>query len=156
LRAPAGDARAPRSGRDAGGGGDSRAGRGDRAAAGRAGDWADAPADWAPFAARGLRPAADGLAYVFRAITPPGRPRRFDARFFLADAGRARGDLSAASDELSHLHWIALADARGLDLPFITEIVLAEVAEIVEGGGRPASVPFFDNSGSESLFHRLV
>ncbi len=123
---------------------------------GAPGDWADAPEDWAPFAARGLRPAADGLAYVFRAITPPGRPRRFDARFFLADVRHARGELSAASDELSHLHWIALADARGLDLPFITEIVLAEVAEIVAAGGRPASVPFFDNSGSESLFRRLV
>ncbi len=119
-------------------------------------DWPDAPADWAPFAARGLRPAADGLAYVFRAITPPGRPRRFDARFFLADAGRAEGDLSAASDELRHLHWIPLSDARSLDLPFITEIVLAEVAEIVGAGGRPATVPFFDNSGDQSLFHRIA
>ncbi len=120
------------------------------------GDWPDAPADWTPFATRGLRPAADGLAYVFRAITPPGRPRRFDARFFLADAGRAEGDLSAASDELRHLHWIPLADARSLDLPFITEIVLAEVAEIVANGGRPDTVPFFDNSGEQSLFRRIA
>ncbi len=44
------------------------------------------------------------------------RPRRFDARFFLADAADVLNDpddFSAAEDELGHLHWIALAEARG-------------------------------------------
>lgn len=98
------------------------------------------------------------LRLVFRAITPPGRPRRFDARFFLADARHVAGDaedFSGAEDELSHLHWIGLEAARALDLPFITEVVLAEAAALL-AGGPDDGVPFFDNSGPVSRFQRLV
>ena len=99
------------------------------------------------------RPADDAL----RAITPPGRSRRFDARFFLADAADVSGDaegFSDASAELSHLHWIGLAEARALDLPFITEVVLAEVTNLLTGGTQPG-VPFFDNSGPVPTFRRI-
>ena len=108
----------------------------------------------------GLKLRADrpSMRFVFRAITPPGRSRRFDARFFLADAADVSGDVegfSAASAELSHLHWIGLAEARALDLPFITEVVLAEVTNLLSGGTQPG-VPFFDNSGTEPAFHRIA
>jgi 8-oxo-dGTP pyrophosphatase MutT (NUDIX family) len=97
------------------------------------------------------------LRFVFRAITPPGRTRRFDARFFLAPAAHALGDHSGftgASGELSHLHWIALDQARGLDLPFITEVVLAEITAQLSGIPQ-IGVPFFDNSGPLPTFRRL-
>lgn len=123
------------------------------------GAWQGAlPDDWRRFAEAGMRPAPEGLHYIFRAITPPGRTRRFDARFFLADAGRIMGDLddfTHACDELSHLHWIELAEARRLDLPFITEVVLAE-AEAVLHDGPSDSVPFFDNSGTAPIFRRIA
>ncbi|WP_298430639.1 NUDIX hydrolase [uncultured Jannaschia sp.] len=102
-------------------------------------------------------PDAHPLRFVFRAITPPARPRRFDARFFLAMADALvtdPDDFSAAEDELSHLHWVPLAEARALDMPFITEVVLAEIAAITDGTDVPG-VPFFDNSGAASTFHRL-
>ena len=98
------------------------------------------------------------LRFIFRAITPPGSPRRFDARFFLADAAQIAGpldDFSAAEDELSHLHWVPLAETRHLDLPFITEIVLAELRALVAGHDQPG-VPFFDNSGPVPTFRRLA
>jgi len=98
------------------------------------------------------------LRFVFRAITPPGRSRRFDARFFLAPASAVLGDTAgfgAASGELGHLHWIALAEARRLDLPFITEVVLAEVGALLAGADQPG-VPFFDNSGAMPAFRRIV
>lgn len=127
---------------------------------GRAGDWpAPPPDDWRTFAETGHLPDSSALTFVFRAITPEGRPRRFDARFFLADAARLAGDpddFSRASDELSHLHWVPIVEARHLNLPFITEVVLAEVADFVaRGGGTPDGVPFFDNSGPVPTFRRL-
>ena len=103
-------------------------------------------------------PARGALRFVFRAITPPGRTRRFDARFLMADADALPGDqndLSAASGELAHLRWLALPEARALDLPFITEVVLAEVAALFAGHEQPG-VPFFDNSGDTPRFRRIV
>ncbi|MFA8386528.1 MAG: NUDIX domain-containing protein [Pelagibaca sp.] len=125
---------------------------------GRPGTWDTPPENWRDFAARGHLPSAAPLQFVFRAITPPGRPRRFDARFFLLDADDLASDpddFSAASDELAHLQWIALDKVRGFDLPFITEVVLAEVAARAADPNPPASVPFFRNDDEESLFLRL-
>ncbi|MDI3335437.1 NUDIX hydrolase [Defluviimonas aestuarii] len=126
---------------------------------GQNGVWPGAvPDDWQDFAGSGYIPAAAPLTFVFRAITPPGRPRRFDARFFLADATHVAGDpddFSRASDELSHLHWVPLTEARRLNLPFITEVVLGEVSALLDHNGPPDSVPFFDNSGPVPRFRRL-
>ena len=102
-------------------------------------------------------PHASALQFVFRAITPPGRPRRFDARFFMVNADDLTGDLddfSNAEYELSHLHWVPLSEARALDVPFITEVVLAEIAARVSTPS-PRNVPFFDNSGATSVFRYL-
>ncbi|MEL6585299.1 MAG: NUDIX hydrolase [Pseudomonadota bacterium] len=113
------------------------------------------PAPWPGFGSHG--PDAAPLRFIFRAITPPMRPRRFDARFFLAPASALCSDpddFSAAEDELNHLHWVPLSEARALDMPFITEVVLAEISAIVDGTDAPG-VPFFDNSGDTSVFHRL-
>lgn len=116
------------------------------------------PSDWQTFADTGHLPSADALHFVFRAITPPARPRRFDARFFLADAIHLASDpddFSAATDELSHLQWIPLDRARQFNLPFITEVVLAEISASLPDIGAPESVPFFNNSDEKSLFERL-
>ncbi|AXI55587.1 hypothetical protein SuNHUV7_25700 (plasmid) [Pseudoseohaeicola sp. NH-UV-7] len=116
------------------------------------------PQDWAGFAATGHLPNATPLQFVFRALTPPGRPRRFDARFFLVDADTLASDpddFSAASDELSHLQWIPLGQVRRFDLPFITEVVLSEVGARATDPAPPASVPYFRNNDEESLFLRL-
>lgn len=121
--------------------------------------------DWPGYAETGLSPDASALIYLFRAITPPGRPRRFDAHFFLADALRISGDpddFSRACDELSHLHWVPLPEARALNLPFITEVVLAELAELVSEVPHdaplpiPDTVPFFDNRGHSPRFAQIT
>ena len=126
---------------------------------GEPGTWDDTvPEDWQGFASMGFRPAADALQFVFRAVTPPGRPRRFAARFFLVDASAIQGDLddfSRASDELSHLQWVPLNRARDLDLPFITEVVLAEIAARVSNPEPPETVPLYLHTEEQSLFLQL-
>ena len=126
---------------------------------GTKGDWPGTPhADWADFAATGHVPDPSSLQFVFRAITPPGRPRRFDARFFLTDTDALQSDpddFSRASDELTLLQWIPLEKAREFDLPFITEVVLAEVAQRAADPTPPESVPFFSNEDENRAFARL-
>jgi 8-oxo-dGTP pyrophosphatase MutT (NUDIX family) len=51
------------------------------------------PGVWEAFSDAGLLPDPSGLFLIARAITPPGRIKRFDTRFFTADAssmGRTR------------------------------------------------------------------
>ncbi len=123
------------------------------------GPWPGTPPEgWQSFAATGHLPSPAGLSYVFRAITPKGRPRRFDARFFLADASCVAGDVddfSRGTDELSDLSWLLLDEARELDLPFITEVVLAEIAERLPDLGPPPDVPFFRNDDELNEIARL-
>jgi 8-oxo-dGTP pyrophosphatase MutT (NUDIX family) len=125
-------------------------GRPDPAAADLA---ARAPATLRPMLEAGLLPDARGLSFIFRAITPPGRPRRFDARFFLADANALHGDaddFARACGELSSLAWIDLAEARTLALPFITEVVLSEIEAILAAGGAARPIPFFHHDAAGS------
>ncbi len=115
---------------------------------GSQGVWRDPPKGWRGFAEKGLLPDAGALNFFFRAITPPGRPRRFDARFFLADAAALAtdpDDFGEAEDELAHLHWVGLDDALSLDLPFITRVVLAELARHLPRLDAPVGVPFVRN-----------
>lgn len=126
---------------------------------GTSGTWdGTPPPDWQSFAATGHLPHAAPLQFVFRAITPPGRPRRFDARFFLIDVDDIAtdpDDFTHATDELSHLQWVPLDKARSFDMPFITEVVLAEIAARAKDLSPPDSVPFFKNNDEQSLFRRL-
>lgn len=114
--------------------------------------------DWHGFFAQKLVPDASHLTYFFRAVTPPGRPRRFDARFFLGEASGVAGDLddfSSASGELSHLQWVDLKSARNFSLPFITEIVLSEVEDILAKPDQARTIPFFDHSEEGSSFRSI-
>lgn len=120
--------------------------------------WDDPPKGWRGFAATGHIPHAASLSFFFRAVTPQGRPRRFDARFLLADAAALASDpddFTRAEDELAHLQWVPLSDARRFDLPFITQVVLAELARHVATGGPLVSVPFFRNDDEAHLVSRL-
>jgi 8-oxo-dGTP pyrophosphatase MutT (NUDIX family) len=84
----------------------------------------------------GFLPALSGLAFLARAITPPGRPRRYDTRFFCVGAEAIAHDagLSAADGELSALQWLSFEETRGLDLPSITRVVLEDLRDRIARG----------------------
>jgi 8-oxo-dGTP pyrophosphatase MutT (NUDIX family) len=117
------------------------------------------PEGWASYAQTGHVPNGTDLRFIFRAITPQGRPRRFDARFFVANADALRTDpdcFDRAQDELSHLHWVPLAEARQLDLPFVTDVVLAEVQRFVTRKVWPAYPMFMDNTDDRNIVRPLI
>ncbi len=102
---------------------------------------ASAAGPWREFRAIGALPDLAALRYVARAITPPGRSRRFDARFFMADAAALlHPEPTAGSGELDEIAWLPLDQARTFDLPAITRFVLDEVTERLAAPGRP--LPF--------------
>lgn len=95
---------------------------------------------WREFRAFGALPDLGALTYIARAITPPGRTRRFDARFFLADASALlHPEPTSGSGELDEIAWLPLNEARSLDLPAITRFVLGEVTERLMTPRRPLS-----------------
>ena len=101
---------------------------------------------WARFFSHGIVPRLEKLEFIARAVTPPGRPRRFDARFFMADAEDIAGSLEAgeASGELLTPVWLTLTEARQARVLPITRCVLAEVEARLAGDGAPSRpVPFY-------------
>lgn len=100
----------------------------------RPGEIAPARDEWRPFAEAGLAPDAAPLEVVARAITPTGRPRRYDTWFFRADCEAVHGEMALnGSGELEDLRWVALDEAHGLDIPIITRFVLAELDAHLKG-----------------------
>ena len=102
---------------------------------------------------------AGGLTFFFRAITPLGNTRRFDARFFLGNAESLSiagdpDDFSRASGELRKLRWTPLPEARLYDLAPITKLVLDAGSVAVTSGLPPKRVPFlYTNNGARMREH---
>ncbi len=95
---------------------------------------------WREFLKYDVNPRLDSLHLIARAITPPYRRRRFDARFFMGDADLIQGDVHEApegSGELLGIHWVSLKDAQALELPNITRMVLGEVERRLREGQSP-------------------
>jgi 8-oxo-dGTP pyrophosphatase MutT (NUDIX family) len=113
---------------------------------------------WAAFAKQGVAPRLDILDLVARAITPPGERRRFDARFFMADAEHVQGSVDedlAGSGELLDLDWIPLSQARALDLPGITRLVVGEIEERLASPLSERRVPFVHHRHGRPIFDYL-
>ena len=111
------------------------------------------PETWRHVADSGFAPDLLCLDYVARARTPTQSPIRFDARFFVADASQAEGEL-AGSGELEDLKWRNLEQGMKLQLIDVTEFLLGEFLPDyfenppVQSSDR--SVPFFCFVGMKS------
>ena len=73
----------------------------------------------------GEPPDLSVLDYLCRAVTPIGRPIRFNARFLIAPAAAARGEI-IGSGELEELGFYSADAARRAQMASITEVILGE------------------------------
>ena len=105
------------------------------------------PEGWLSFAQAHVQPDIGELHFVARAITPPGRPRRFDTRFFAADALAIADRIESVvgpDAELVELTWVPMAQAQELGLVAITKLVLIDLAaRIAAGFGHELPVPYY-------------
>ncbi len=102
---------------------------------------------WSEFAGHGVFPDLSAITFVARAITPPRRPKRFDTRFFTVDASALAKKIDGVTgpdSELTDLVWVDFDEAKALDLPSITKVIIQEVEARIAGGFAPyLPVPFY-------------
>lgn len=105
------------------------------------------PHGWKEFVSLGFLPRINHLGFLARAITPPHLPRRFDTRFFIADAAAVAYQVEGvahADAELVELVWLPIPEAERLDLGNITGAILREATQRFTAGlAAESPVPFF-------------
>jgi 8-oxo-dGTP pyrophosphatase MutT (NUDIX family) len=109
---------------------------------------------WKPFSDAGLLPDPSSLFLIARAITPPGRVRRFDTRFFTADASAITHHVEGVihpEAELVELVWVEIGSKPLADLHPMTKNVLNELEKRLATGplSHDAAVPFFHFYGGK-------
>jgi 8-oxo-dGTP pyrophosphatase MutT (NUDIX family) len=103
---------------------------------------------WRQFRSHGFAPDLAPLTFLARAITPPGRPRRFDTRFFCVEASAITKTTDHNDGELSGLVWMTLSESRDLDLPPITRVILEDLDERIAKrslGDPTVPIPYYFN-----------
>lgn len=101
---------------------------------------------WARFLAEGFIPRLSTLAYFARAITPPGRPRRYDTRFFVVDVSDVVHRATSIDGELLDIDWFTIDEALTLKLASITPHVLGDLKDLLAQPPQEAgsgAVPFY-------------
>jgi len=109
--------------------------------------------EWRGFQERDLAPSLDKLDYIYRAVTPPGSPRRFNARFFMAFAEDLRGEITG-NGELHDIAWVPIAEALKMPIPHITGVVLREIDRLLHDPtprDKAETTPFFRRVGKKYI-----
>lgn len=124
---------------------------------GQSGEVAGGPQNWKPFFAQGALPCLAHLRLIGRAVTPPYRPKRFDARFFMAEAEDTLIDERPAntSPELVDIRWVDVDEAEELDLPSVTKVMVHEVRQRLDSPDAPHKPAFLRYGPKGHLFDRL-
>lgn len=111
-------------------------------AEGRAAEDETTPGAWQSFFSRNFRPRISELCFFARAITPPGRPRRYDTRFFCISSDAISEDTGIVDEELSDINWYTPQETVELDLPPITRVIIEDLADRLSAGPLgPSSTP---------------
>ena len=118
---------------------------------GEKGGFETGKSDWQGFCQHGVRPSLAGLRMIARAITPPGRVRRFDTRFLSAWRDDVAVELpeGGPTNELEELVWLPVAEAMQADVPAITKTILGELE--LQLAADPSLPP-----GRPTPFYRMI
>jgi len=115
-------------------------------------------AGWTDFFASGYLPKLSHLCFFARAITPPGRPRRYDTRFFCIQQKHIALDTDRQDEELSEIAWYGLEESTQLDLPPITRVILEDLSDQLAAGPLGPSrnaVPYYHQRHG-TFFRELI
>lgn len=112
---------------------------------------------WEPFHQLDAAPRLSPLTFIGRAVTPPYRPKRFDARFFMAFAEDALIDERPPVDgaELSDLQWFTFAEMDDMDVANITRFMLSEIQHRLAHPDQSTRPPFLKWSRTGNSSDRL-
>jgi 8-oxo-dGTP pyrophosphatase MutT (NUDIX family) len=113
-------------------------------------------AAWSSFVEEKILPDLSTMHFVARAVTPPRRARRYDTRFFTADASAIahRIDGKVGPDfELVDLVWLPLSEIKQrIELMAITELVLRDLqVQLNEGFSHDLPVPYYHVVGGKRV-----
>ncbi len=107
---------------------------------------------WQHVLAHGALPGLSGLIYLGRAITPPGRPRRYDTRFFVCQGDAPIATADATDGEFEALVWADATCGAGLDLHVMTRQIFNDVmataavyGDAMAGGANPPCPVFYNH-----------
>ncbi|WP_414833672.1 NUDIX hydrolase [Afifella sp. YEN Y35] len=113
---------------------------------------------WRAFTNAGALPSLSPMRLIARAITPPGRTRRFDARFFAVFEDSVVGRQESLDKELLEPRWLTFEEAYETGLANITRRVLADLAarldedpDLQPGAGVPFHFMHYGRRQSEIL-----
>ena len=85
-----------------------------------------------------------------------GRPRRFHARFFMADAVHAKGEIKS-NGELLDIRWVPLVEAAALPIPSITGQVIEEVINLISHPSlllKDRTIPVYQRRNGQDTYRR--
>lgn len=101
---------------------------------GRPGSFLTRSPQWQSFVEAGVEPCLDRLRLVARAVTPPGRVRRYDTRFLAAFREDVAVELAdgGPTDELEEILWLPIHQAMEHEIPMITRTVLQDLQNRLE------------------------
>jgi len=86
---------------------------------------------WQAFYDQNLGPNLQAIDYFFRAVTPPGRVRRYDARFFLVSSDHTQGEI-AGDGEIIDIGWYDITKVQtDPNVHGITAVVLSEAEAVL-------------------------
>ncbi len=72
------------------------------------------------------------IVLLSRAITPPGRKRRFDTRFYVFDVEGIDLSTLRESGELNEASWVTYSEALELPLHVMTRVILEDVNDYLQ------------------------